>query len=115
MEHIVQFAIGIDDEAIKNEIIAGSKRSIENDIKKGVISAIFEARYCGKKPYREDKRTGDVTVSDDADLRIYAEELLMGTLVDCREDIVNRAAEILAESLKRTKAVKEMVNGLKGE
>lgn len=41
MEHIVQFAIGIDDEAIRNRVTESAEKQITESIKRDVEGTIF--------------------------------------------------------------------------
>lgn len=45
MEHIVQFAIGIDDDAIRERIVANAEKEIIKDLKQDVANKLFEAYY----------------------------------------------------------------------
>lgn len=92
MEHIVQFAIGIDDEAIRkrvnesayNDIIGKLVKEAKKDL--GLEGSYFSPRVTWK------------TIVEDA-LQNYFDEN--------KELIIDLAASKLAESYKRTKAYKE--------
>lgn len=45
MEHIVQFAIGIDDEAIKKNLEKSAVKQITKNIQADVETAMFNSRY----------------------------------------------------------------------
>ena len=44
MEHIVQFAINIDDERIRNAVVETAERQIINDIRRDVEEIIYESK-----------------------------------------------------------------------
>lgn len=99
MEHIVQFAIGIDDDAIVNRIKEHAEKNITNEIKQEVMKLMFEYNsWSGKL-------SGVPTE--------WTKEVIESFLNDHKNEIIQCAGNILAEKLLRTKAVKEMVEGLK--
>ena len=49
MEHIVQFAIGIDDEAIRKRIAESAEKQIVASIKEDVESILFNYEYYSGK------------------------------------------------------------------
>ena len=100
MEHIVQFAIGIDDDAIQKELEANAVKQIEKDLEQKLIDRMFDAsngwgRYANHANPQTDPLAG------------WVRNLVSETLLTYKDQIVDRAAEILAESMKRTKIVRE--------
>lgn len=91
MEHIVQFAIGIDDAAIQKRV----EDNAYNDILKILVD---DARRDLPKTY------GTVN------WRFLVEETLENFIERNREEIINCAAKELCESFKRTKAFKEKMS-----
>lgn len=92
MEHIVQFAIGIDDEAIRKRVI----ESAYNDVVKQLMDeAKKEVGLAGRV---FDHKANWNNLIDQA-LRNYLEEN--------KEIVIDRAANKLAESYKRSKTFKE--------
>ena len=92
MEHIVQFAIGIDDEAIRKRV----KESAYNDI---IGKLVKEAKKdLGLEGSYFSPRVTWKTIVEDA-LHDYFDEN--------KELIIDLAASKLADSYKRTKAYKE--------
>lgn len=91
MEHIVQFAIGIDDEAIRQRVIEGAY----NDVVKNLMAeAKREMRLDGRYYQKETWK----------DIVGYA----LQNYFDKNKDlIIDLAAEKLADSYKRTKVFKE--------
>lgn len=98
MEHIVQFAIGIDDDAIKKRVEENAEKTIINELKSEISKTIFDKDYYGR-PTKT--------------LSTWAGSYLEDFLEKHKTEIVECAGKILAEKLTRTKAVKEMVEGLK--
>lgn len=99
MEHIIQFAIGIDDDAIVKRIKENAEKNITDEIKQEVMKLMFEYNpYSGKRLEYPTEWT-----------RRQVENFLN----DHKDEIIQCAGNILSEKLLRTKAVKEMVEGLK--
>lgn len=91
MEHIVQFAIGIDDEAIRQRVI---NCGYDDVVKQLMIEAKREMRVDSRYYSRDSWKD----IVNDA-LHDYFDEN--------KDLIINLAAEKLADSYKRTKAFKE--------
>ena len=109
MEHIVQFAVGIDDEAIVKRVTDYAEKQINNDIIKRVESniehEIFEYKDYGW--YGPKKKCG---------LQEWVKDLVTDILHKHQEEIVEMAAEKLADKMSRTKAIKAvMVEKVAGE
>lgn len=92
MEHLVSFTVSLDDDHIEELVLKSAVKEITKELTKKVEKII----------YKRDTWSGDDLSQD-----------VCNTIRDFmeinREDIINRAAGKLAESLKRTKAVKEKV------
>lgn len=95
MEHIVQFAIGIDDEAIRKRIEASAEKQIIDSIKSEVTDQIF--------------RKG--TWTKETQLHSWVRDIIVDAILEHKDDIIKSAAMELCEYMKRTKAVKEAVAG----
>lgn len=101
MEHILQVAIGIDDDAIVKRIKENAEKNITKDLRDKVGEILFGYnRWTGKEA---DAITG------------WTESLFMRYLEEHKSEIIELAAKCLAEKLSRTKAVKEMLAGLAEE
>lgn len=95
MEHIVQFAIGIDDEAIRQRII----ESAYNDVVKQLMEeAKRETKLSHPSYYKRETWSNLI----DHALKKYLEEN--------KETIIDLAATKLVESYKRSKAFKEAMS-----
>lgn len=89
MEHIVQFGITIDDDAIRKLVEAKATDAVVM----GLNRTLFSLGYDGKP----------VGISGDV------EEIIEMFLEEHKREIIDAAAERLADRLVRTKAVKEAV------
>ena len=100
MEHIVQFGIGIDDEAIRKIIMEKAEKSITQDLMKQIRTDIDNQIFViGNGWYSKDyKRVG---------LQGWVNDLVMKLLEDHKTEIIEMASEKLADEMSRTKAVKE--------
>ena len=108
MEHIVQFAVGIDDERIKDIVEKEASKVIISDIERDVRNKIFSSRY-----YKRDATPED-------ELSCFADGIIRGVFEDSKDAIIEKAAKILAASFAKTKVAKETVkqiseNALKEE
>ena len=95
MEHIVQFAIGIDDEAIKNRIQETAEKQVIEAITRDVAKAIFRTDYKG----RIDTNTPQPWVRNKID----------DFLMEHKDEIIKQAAKEFAAYLGRTKRGKEIL------
>lgn len=103
MEHIVQFGINIDDNAIKNAVIANAEKKIIDDLEKAIANEFFE------RPYRSsfDRNSN---FSDTFGLKRWAKDVFKEFLEDNKEVIINKAIKELVSNMSRTKVVKEKLN-----
>lgn len=93
MEHILQFAIGIDDEAIVEKIEENAEKTITKDLRDKVGEILFGYnKWLGREA---DAITG------------WTERLFIRYLEDHKAEIIELAAKYLAEKLAKTKAVRE--------
>lgn len=103
MEHIVQFAIGIDDNAIVKKVSENAEKEIINDLKQQVANRIFESRSYYNK--NVDPKTDP--------LSYFAKELVSSVIEDNKDAIIEKAAKHLADRLANTKKGKEILDNLK--
>lgn len=96
MEHIVQFGIGIDDEAIKNAICKNAEKTITENIQKKIEQTIFVKDYYGRAT--KNRFNG------------VAEDLLMEWMDQHKDEIIQQAAKLITDRIARTKAVKNAMN-----
>lgn len=100
MEHIVQFAVGIDDNAIAQRVEESAEKQIIKDIKQDVMNKIFQSYY----------RNSDATRKDP--LSDFSKGLVESFLNEHKDEILDKAAMHLADKLSRTKAAKEKIQAL---
>lgn len=94
MEHIVQFGITIDDEYIKKSIEQGAENAITKEMAEQVRNVLI-MKWCGN-----DEPT------------IYFDKKLTEVINEHKDEIIELAADRLAERLRRTRAVKNAVKNL---
>ena len=93
MEHIVQFAIGIDDEAIRKRIEASAENQIIDSIKSDVTDQIFR-----KSNWKNETQ-----------LHSWVKDIVVEAILEHKDDIIKSAAMELCDYMKRTKAVRQAV------
>ena len=100
MEHIVQFGIGIDDEAIRKIIMEKAEKSITQDLMKQIRTDIDNQIFVIDHGWygNENRRVG---------IQGWVNDLVMKLLEDHKTEIIEMASEKLADKMSRTKAVKE--------
>lgn len=94
MEHVVQFGITIDDDAIKQTIHRNVEKQIIGELKKDVMKELV-----GKKDFSNYEYTYK--------LKGMIEDSIGEFLEVYKQDIIDTAANKLADRLSKTKAVKE--------
>ena len=88
MEHILQFAINIDDETIKSRIEKSATDKMVDELTKDVRDSIFSRwSNSGFSP--------------------AAERIIKKVLEDNKEEIIKNASKMVAESIKRSKKYKD--------
>lgn len=98
MEHIVQFAISMDDNAIKQRVEEAAEKTIINNLQQEVRDKLFEpGDYC-----RRSTKPGDPLSS-------FSESLIEDFLSDNKDELLDKAALYLANRLCKTKAAKEII------
>lgn len=99
MEHIVQFAIGIDDEKIKKQIEESAEKQIVDRFYKDFTRTIKKDCWSsiGVDPGLVNK------------FNEMAKEAVDNIVSSHKDEIIKEAATILADRLFRTKAAKELL------
>lgn len=92
MEHIVQFAIGIDDKAIQNRIEEYAYKDVLDKIVKETMDTVFAHTNAYS---RENMR------------KTMMEEALQSFLEERKDEIIDKAANTLADRFQRTKKYRE--------
>lgn len=99
MEHIVQFGIGIDDDAIIKNVMNHAEKSIIKDLKNEIKSGIEREIFMIDRGWTgEERKLG---------LHEWVKDLVVKILEDNKNDIIEMAAERLADRMSRSKAIKE--------
>lgn len=92
MEHIVQFAIGIDDETIQNRIEEHAYTDVLNKLTKNAVDSVFSHSSAYSRELMWEK------LLDDA---------LQSFLEERKDEIIDKAANMLADRFQRTKKYRE--------
>ena len=108
-EHILNFAVGIEDDKIIDAVMKSAENNIINDIKKSVIDRMFADRrgYYSSSVCEMNKRTASYKVKSDAVLSDMSKDIIEKVFAENKDQIIELAAEKLSDSYKRTKAWKE--------
>lgn len=99
MEHIVQFAIGIDDEAIRKNISEHAENTITEQLLNDVERIIFDTDSWGRTINKSRASS-------------FTERQFDKFLEDNRESIIEIAGKYLADKLARSKRGKEILENL---
>lgn len=94
MEHIVQFAIGIDDEAIRNRVTESAEKQITESIKKDVERAIFFKAWNSPNV-------------DKSNPMGWVKDMVKEVIEANKDQIIEAAVAELEKNMAKTKAVKE--------
>lgn len=100
MEHILQFGINIDDDAIVKAITAKAEKMVIDEIKERTRNNIDEAIY-NRGYYNRGN-----------ELKSWVKEEFINFLEGHKDEIINIASEKLADKLSRTKQVKDVVKNV---
>lgn len=109
-DHIVSFSIGIDDDAIKQTIQERANKEIINQIKKDILNDIFGTGYYNSSAAKLNPNSGNIELNSGCHLKDSYKELIINTIKEYKDEIIDKAAHELAESFKHTKAWKERAN-----
>ena len=101
MDHILQFAVSIDDEAIQNNIMKNAEEKITKQLEIDIRNRIFEKGYY--RPYADSNRDP---------LSEWTKDRVKEFFENHKNEIIEKAAILLANNLVKTKAAKEVVKKL---
>lgn len=90
MEHIVQFAINIDDKTIQERIEEHAYQDILNNLERKALNAL------GSGPYAQKDRLNTLTYG-----------AIQQLVARHKDEIIDKAAEMLADKFSRTKKYRE--------
>lgn len=97
MEHIVQFAIGIDDKAIQNRIEEYAYRDVLNKLTKEAVDSVFR---------------NTSAYSRDLKWQALMRDALQSFLEERKDEIIDKAANMLADRFQRTKKYREAMGAV---
>lgn len=97
MEHIVQFAIGIDDKAIQNRIEEHAYRDVLDKLAKEATDTVF----AHTNAYSRENMWKTVLVG-----------ALQRFLEERKDEIIDKAANMLADRFQRTKKYREAIGAV---
>ena len=104
MEHIVQFAIGIDDVRICEKIESSAEKQITDDIRQMVMDKMLDKGY-----YAQHATSNDP-------LKDWVRQEIVSFMAEHKEEILNKAASELADHLRRSKKARDYIlNRIVGE
>ena len=89
MEHIIQFGVTIDDDAIKKNIEEKAREQIIKEVKAEIKKELF------------------VGTGWNMDLSYKVKELIKDTVRECQDQIIKDATDQLVETMRRSKKYKE--------
>lgn len=90
MEHILQFAISIDDQGIKDSIEESARNKLSTELKNEVKNKIIR-----------DNGWGSSTFTD------AGEKIIKDVMEQYKDDIIQKAAELVADAIKKSKKYRE--------
>ena len=97
MEHIVQFAIGIDDETIQNRIEEHAYSDVLNKLTKNAVDSVFSHSSAHTRDIMWEGLMG---------------EALQSFLEERKDEIIDKAANMLADRFQRTKKYREAMGAV---
>ena len=100
MEHLVTVGVVVEDEAVQKSVVNALRDKLYDQIKDAVLSSDYF--YIREQDPRKQ-------------LKALAERSAEKFLENYKTEIIEEASSLLAEKLRNTKAVKEMVKGLSDE
>lgn len=92
MEHIVQFAISIDDETIQNRIEEHAYTDVLNKLTKNAVDSVFAHSSAYSRELMWEK---------------LLDNALQSFLEERKDEIIDKAANMLADRFQRTKKYRE--------
>lgn len=98
MDHIIQFAIGIDDDRIVKLVEDNASKQIIGDLKQQVANRIFSAYYYGQNANPSTDKLSDLSV-----------QIVSDFLKDNKDVIVERASELLADKMLKSKTMRDKI------
>lgn len=96
MEHIIQFGITIDDERIRSSVESAAVKELAQDIREQIFVT--------------NRWNGNID-----GLNTLTEDIVKDVFAEHKDEIIRMAAELVAESMKRSKIYKEKLREITNE
>ena len=96
MEHILQFGISIDDERIKSSVEDAAVKQLAQDLREQIFDT--------------NRWNGNIN-----GLNTLTEEIVKDVFAEHKDEIIRLAAEMVADSMKRSKIYKEKLREITNE
>ena len=90
MEHILQFGISIDDDAIKNRIEKAAVNKMAEDLKQSVMDKLFNRRGWSDDYFTEE-----------------AERLIKDIMNEYKDEIISQSVNMVVDAIKHSKKYRE--------
>lgn len=97
MQHVVTVAFDFDDKTVQKIVESGAEKKIVEEIKDMLLQKIYRSRSWGNKK-----------IDPDYDpFSEWTESIIRDLFNENREEIMNRAAKLVADSVKKSKYYKD--------
>ena len=97
MQHVVTVAFDFDDKTIQKIVESGAEKKIVEEIKDMLLQKIYRSRHWGSR-----------NIDPDNDpLSEWTESIIRDLFNENREEIMERAAKLVADSVKKSKYYKD--------
>lgn len=97
MQHVVQIAFDFDDKTVQKVIESGAEKKIVEEIKDMMLQKIYRSR-----------RWGNQKIEPEYDpFSEWTESIIRDLFNENKEEIMDRAAKLVADSVKKSKYYKE--------
>ena len=90
MEHILQFGISIDDDAIKNRIEEAAVNKMAEDLKESVKDSLFRTSGWNGGKFTED-----------------AEQIIRKVMNEYKDEIISQSVNMVVDTIKHSKKYRE--------
>lgn len=107
VEHIINFAINFEDDKIVKIIEENASKQIINDLKFEVLNRVMTGTSYYRKPV--ELIGGEVKIDKSAALDDWVKDLVKKTIEDNKEEIIERAVDVIATKYIQSKAFKEKI------
>ena len=97
MQHVVTVAFDFDDKTIQKIVESGAEKKIVAEIKDMLLQKIYRSHSWGNKKIEPDYDP----------FSEWTESIIRDLFNENREEIMNRAAKLVADSVKKSKYYKE--------